>query len=55
MFVFQDQDNNETLAYWLSNLSTLVPLLQKIHRASGGTVGPAPVRRRRMSRVSKKI
>ncbi|KAL5223712.1 hypothetical protein ABZP36_010351 [Zizania latifolia] len=42
------QDNNEVLAYWLSNASTLLLLLQRTLKASGST-GMAPQRRRSSS------
>ncbi|GJN00232.1 hypothetical protein PR202_ga17648 [Eleusine coracana subsp. coracana] len=44
----QTQDNNEVLAYWLSNASTLLLLLQRTLKASGST-GMAPQRRRSSS------
>ncbi|KAL4591086.1 hypothetical protein LXL04_004035 [Taraxacum kok-saghyz] len=40
------QDNNEILAYWLSNASTLLLLLQRTLKASGSTSGLGPQRRR---------
>lgn len=45
---FQTQDNNEILAYWLSNASTLLLLLQRTLKASGAA-GMAPQRRRSSS------
>ncbi|VFQ80299.1 unnamed protein product [Cuscuta campestris] len=39
------QDNNDVLAYWLSNASTLLLLLQRTLKASGAS-GMAPQRRR---------
>ncbi|KAG5391643.1 hypothetical protein IGI04_021606 [Brassica rapa subsp. trilocularis] len=42
------QDNNNTLAYWLSNASTLLLLLQRTLKASGAA-GMAPQRRRSSS------
>ncbi|KAL2934752.1 Myosin-11 [Bienertia sinuspersici] len=39
------QDNNDILAYWLSNTSTLLLLLQRTLKA-GGAAGMAPQRRR---------
>ncbi|KAG2395262.1 Myosin-11 Myosin XI [Vigna angularis] len=42
------QDNNDVLAYWLSNASTLVLLLQRTLKASGAA-GMAPQRRRSSS------
>ncbi|KAG5073267.1 hypothetical protein JHK86_008478 [Glycine max] len=42
------QDNNDVLAYWLSNTSTLVLLLQRTLKASGAA-GMAPQRRRSSS------
>ncbi|XAR53570.1 Myosin ATPase [Bertholletia excelsa] len=42
------QDNNDILAYWLSNASTLLLLLQRTLKA-GGTAGMAPQRRRSSS------
>lgn len=39
------QDNNDVLAYWLSNASTLLLLLQRTLKA-GGTTGVAPQHRR---------
>ncbi|KAG2577967.1 myosin-11-like isoform X1 [Panicum virgatum] len=44
----ETQDNNEVLAYWLSNASTLLLLLQRTLKASGST-GMAPQRRRSSS------
>ncbi|URD94446.1 Myosin N-terminal SH3-like domain [Musa troglodytarum] len=44
----QTQDNNEVLAYWLSNASTLLLLLQRTLKASGAA-GMAPQRRRSSS------
>ncbi|KAM7494439.1 hypothetical protein LguiB_029048 [Lonicera macranthoides] len=44
----ETQDNNEVLAYWLSNASTLLLLLQRTLKASGAT-GMAPIRRRSSS------
>lgn len=57
--LFQVQDNNDALSYWLSNLSTLLVLLQRTLKASG-TTSLTPQRRRstsaslfgRMSQVS---
>lgn len=34
------QDNNEVLAYWLSNASTLLLLLQRTLKASGAAGAP---------------
>ncbi|KAL3520939.1 hypothetical protein ACH5RR_019088 [Cinchona calisaya] len=42
------QDNNDVLAYWLSNASTLLLLLQRTLKASGAP-GMAPQRRRSSS------
>ncbi|KAK6136097.1 hypothetical protein DH2020_030202 [Rehmannia glutinosa] len=42
------QDNNDMLAYWLSNASTLLLLLQRTLKASGAA-GMAPLRRRSSS------
>ncbi|KAG8390830.1 hypothetical protein BUALT_Bualt01G0124300 [Buddleja alternifolia] len=42
------QDNNDMLAYWLSNASTLLLLLQRTLKASGAT-NMAPLRRRSSS------
>jgi len=42
------QDNNEVLAYWLSNASTLLLLLQQTLKASGAA-GMTPQRRRSSS------
>ncbi|EPS58998.1 hypothetical protein M569_15813, partial [Genlisea aurea] len=42
------QDNNDMLAYWLSNASTLLLLLQRTLKASGAA-GMAPIRRRSSS------
>lgn len=42
-FGFQTQYNNDILAYWLSNESTLLLLLQRTLKASGAT-GMAPQR-----------
>ncbi|XP_027158322.1 myosin-9-like [Coffea eugenioides] len=42
------QDNNDVLAYWLSNASTLLLLLQRTLKASGAA-GMAPQRRRSSS------
>ncbi|KAL2345815.1 hypothetical protein Fmac_007100 [Flemingia macrophylla] len=42
------QDNNDVLAYWLSNTSTLVLLLQRTLKASGAA-GMTPLRRRSSS------
>lgn len=55
------QDNNDTLAYWLSNSSTLLLLLQRTLKASGAA-SLTPQRRRsssaslfgRMSQVTSK-
>ncbi|KAL9320396.1 hypothetical protein ACSQ67_012235 [Phaseolus vulgaris] len=44
----ETQDNNDVLAYWLSNSSTLVLLLQRTLKASGAA-GMAPQRRRSSS------
>ncbi|XP_015576558.1 myosin-11 isoform X1 [Ricinus communis] len=44
----QNQDNNDVLAYWLSNASTLLLLLQRTLKASGAA-GMAPQRRRSSS------
>ncbi|AEE28340.1 Myosin family protein with Dil domain-containing protein [Arabidopsis thaliana] len=44
----ETQDNNNTLAYWLSNTSTLLLLLQRTLKASGAA-GMAPQRRRSSS------
>ena len=45
---FQTQDNNDVLAYWLSNASTLLLLLQRTLKASGAA-GMTPQRRRSSS------
>lgn len=47
-FLIQTQDNNNILAYWLSNASTLLLLLQRTLKASGAA-GMAPQRRRSSS------
>ncbi|XP_047336322.1 myosin-11-like [Impatiens glandulifera] len=44
----ETQDNNEILAYWLSNASTLLLLLQRTLKASGAA-GMTPQRRRSSS------
>ncbi|OIW20881.1 hypothetical protein TanjilG_24959 [Lupinus angustifolius] len=44
----ESQDNNDVLAYWLSNASTLLLLLQRTLKASGAA-GMAPQRRRSTS------
>uniref|UniRef100_A0A5B7AQU0 Putative myosin-9 n=1 Tax=Davidia involucrata TaxID=16924 RepID=A0A5B7AQU0_DAVIN len=44
----ETQDNNNVLAYWLSNASTLLLLLQRTLKASGAA-GMAPQRRRSSS------
>ncbi|XP_057427058.1 myosin-11-like [Lotus japonicus] len=44
----ETQDNNDVLAYWLSNASTLLLLLQRTLKASGAA-GMAPQRRRSSS------
>ncbi|KAG0482871.1 hypothetical protein HPP92_010955 [Vanilla planifolia] len=44
----ETQDNNEVLAYWLSNASTLLLLLQRTLKASGAA-GMTPQRRRSSS------
>ncbi|KAF7121132.1 hypothetical protein RHSIM_Rhsim13G0032100 [Rhododendron simsii] len=44
----ETQDNNENLAYWLSNASTLLLLLQRTLKA-GGAAGMAPQHRRTSS------
>nr|VDD41893.1 unnamed protein product [Brassica oleracea] len=44
----ESQDNNNTLAYWLSNASTLLLLLQRTLKASGAA-GMVPQRRRSSS------
>ncbi|KAE8711631.1 Myosin-11 [Hibiscus syriacus] len=44
----ETQDNNEILAYWLSNASTLLLLLQRTLKASGAA-GMTPTRRRSSS------
>ncbi|KAF7805219.1 myosin-11-like isoform X1 [Senna tora] len=44
----ETQDNNDILAYWLSNASTLLLLLQRTLKASGAA-GMAPQRRRSQS------
>ncbi|XP_024015742.1 myosin-11 isoform X2 [Eutrema salsugineum] len=44
----ETQDNNDLLAYWLSNASTLLLLLQRTLKASGAA-GMAPQRRRSSS------
>lgn len=36
-FKFQDQDDNNHMAYWLSNTSTLLFLLQKSLKGSGAS------------------
>lgn len=48
IFGLQTQDNNDILAYWLSNASTLLLLLQRTLKASGAA-GMAPQRRRSSS------
>lgn len=48
LFGLQTQDNNDVLAYWLSNASTLLLLLQRTLKASGAA-GMAPQRRRSSS------
>lgn len=45
MFTQKAQDNNDVLAYWLSNASTLLLLLQRTLKASSAA-GMAPQRRR---------
>lgn len=47
-YEFQTQDNNDILAYWLSNASTLLLLLQRTLKASGAA-GMTPQRRRSSS------
>jgi hypothetical protein len=47
-FGLQTQENNDILAYWLSNASTLLLLLQRTLKASGAA-GMAPQRRRSSS------
>nr|GEX31956.1 myosin-11-like isoform X1 [Tanacetum cinerariifolium] len=42
----KSQDNNDVLAYWLSNASTLLLLLQRTLKASGAASGIGPQRRR---------
>ncbi|XP_071732062.1 myosin-11-like [Rutidosis leptorrhynchoides] len=42
----KSQDNNDILAYWLSNASTLLLLLQRTLKAGGATAGLGPQRRR---------
>jgi hypothetical protein len=44
LFVFQKHDSNEDLAYWLSNSSTLLIMLQKSLKAAGST-GISPQKR----------
>ncbi|XP_059628497.1 myosin-11 [Cornus florida] len=44
-YAIETQDNNDILAYWLSNASTLLLLLQRTLKASGAA-GMAPQRRR---------
>ncbi|KAI9077942.1 hypothetical protein K1719_040071 [Acacia pycnantha] len=44
----ENQENNDVLAYWLSNTSTLLLLLQRTLKASGAA-GMAPQRRRSSS------
>ena len=44
LFVFQKHDSNEDLAYWLSNSSTLLIMLQKSLKAAGST-GTSPQKR----------
>lgn len=44
-FTLKTQDNNDILAYWLSNASTLLLLLQRTLKA-GGAAGAAPQHRR---------
>ncbi|MCH90587.1 myosin-H heavy chain-like, partial [Trifolium medium] len=44
----ETQENNDVLAYWLSNASTLLLLLQRTLKASGAA-GMAPQRRRSSS------
>ena len=41
---FQKHDSNEDLAYWLSNSSTLLIMLQKSLKAAG-TTGSTPLKR----------
>lgn len=45
-FLQKTQDNNDVLAYWLSNASTLLLLLQRTLKASGSASGLGPQRRR---------
>ncbi|XP_024971311.1 myosin-11-like [Cynara cardunculus var. scolymus] len=42
----KSQDNNDILAYWLSNASTLLLLLQRTLKAGGTAAGMGPQRRR---------
>ncbi|KAJ9545952.1 hypothetical protein OSB04_025659 [Centaurea solstitialis] len=42
----KSQDNNDILAYWLSNASTLLLLLQRTLKAGGAATGMGPQRRR---------
>lgn len=46
--IFKVQENNDMLAYWLSNTSTLLLLLQQTLKATGAA-GFTPQRRRTMS------
>lgn len=48
LFWQKTQDNNDVLAYWLSNASTLLLLLQRTLKPSGAA-GMAPLRRRSSS------
>lgn len=48
LYIMKTQDNNDILAYWLSNASTLLLLLQRTLKASGAA-GMAPQRRRSSS------
>lgn len=48
LYILKTQDNNDVLAYWLSNASTLLLLLQRTLKASGAA-GMTPQRRRTAS------
>lgn len=49
----QSQDNNNILAYWLSNTSTLLFLLQlSLNFEDGGSAGDTLLRRKRSNSVT---
>ena len=50
--VLQDQDNNDHMAYWLSNTSALLFLLQRSLKASGSSEAQPPAPTSLFSRMT---